>query len=144
MSHQVKNKRQSTFPDLVGQNQKLDTAADGKLSDDLDYASVFIKVIGHKLSKDSISDLYTRCRMNFVADPVQTQTLQFMDLGFLTINALDERIILCTFTTIIKRPTGGAHWSAPNHIFGETSAVKVSEEKSDYDYNYKTRFQIWK
>ena len=38
----------------------------------------------------------------------------------------------------------GAHWIAPNHSFGETTAVGVSEAKSDYDYNYKNKFQNWK
>ena len=38
----------------------------------------------------------------------------------------------------------GAHWSAPNYIFGETTAVGVIEANSDYGYNYKTEFQIWK
>ena len=46
--------------------------------------------------------------------------------------------------TIILRPADIAHWSAHNHIFGETTEVGVLEEKSDYDYNFKTNFQIWK
>ena len=33
---------------------------------------------------------------------------------------------------------------AHNYVFGETKAVGVSEVKSDYDYNYKNQFQIWK
>ena len=28
-------------------------------------------------------------------------------------------------------------------FFGENTAVGVIEAKSDYDYNYKTYFQIW-
>ena len=37
-----------------------------------------------------------------------------------------------------------AHWSALHHIFGETTAIGVNEAKSEYDYNYKTEFQLWK
>ena len=80
--------------------------------------------------------------MNFVADLFQTQAPQFMDIGLLTINALDESSGLGTPATRIQRPTDGAHWSAPNHNFGETIAIGVSDTKSDYDYNYKTEFQI--
>ena len=44
-------------------------------------AFIFIKVIGQNLSDSAIGDLYTWCRMNFVVDPIQTQTSHFMDLG---------------------------------------------------------------
>ena len=82
--------------------------------------------------------------MNFAADPVQTQTPQFMDMGLSTINALDEGSGLSTPNDRIRRPTNGAHWRAPNYIFGKTTVVGVNEAKSDYDYNYKTEFQIWR
>ena len=72
---------------MVGQTKKLDAVVDRKLPNDIDYASIFIKVIGHKLSGGSNGDLYTHCRMNFAAYPFQTQTPQFMDLTFLNINA---------------------------------------------------------
>ena len=67
-----------------------------------------------------------------------------MALGFSIINSLDESSGLSTPTTIIRMPADGSHWSAPNHVFGENTAVGVSESKSDYDYNYKTLSQIWK
>ena len=141
---QVENKWQSTSPGLVGQTPKLDAVVDGKLPDDLDSASIPSKRIGHKLSDSSIGDLYMRCKMNFTADPVQTQTPQFMDLGYWTINALDKSSGLITRAARIRRTSNGAHCSAPNHVFGETTAVGVSEAKSDHDYNYKTEFRIWK
>ena len=93
---QVANKRQSTSPGLVGQTTKVDVVIDINLRNALDSASIFSKLIGHKISHGSIGDLYTRCRMNFAADPVQTQTPQFMNLGFSTINALDKIIGLST------------------------------------------------
>ena len=73
------------------------------------------------------------CRMKFAANIVQTETLQFMYLGFSTINTLDESGSLRNPATRIRRPVDGAHWSAPNHIFGESKAVGVIEAKSDYD-----------
>ena len=58
-------------------------------------------------------------------------------------NELDEGSGLSTPATIIQKPVDGTHWSQSNHIFCETTAVGVSKEKSDYDYSYKTDFQIW-
>ena len=82
--------------------------------------------------------------MNLTADPVQTHTTQFVYLRLSTTNSLDEGSGLSTPTTRILRPMYGANWSAPNHIFGENTEVGLSKSKSDYDYNYKTNFQIWK
>ena len=87
---QVANTRHFSSPGLVGQTQKLDAVIDRNFPDDLNSASIFNKVISHKLSDSSSGDFYTHCRMNFEAGPVQTQTPQLMDLGFSTINALDE------------------------------------------------------
>ena len=106
---QVANKWQSTSPALVGNIQKLDVVIYGKLHGDLDCASIFSKVIGHKLSNGSRNDLYLRCRMNFVDDVIQTQIPQFMDLGIPTINKLDESSVLGAPATRILRPTDGSH-----------------------------------
>ena len=65
-------------------------------------------------------------------------------MGLSTINALDKDSSLSTPATIIRRLMDVSHWSAPNHIFVETTVVGVSEANSDYDYNYKTELQIWK
>ena len=51
-------------------------------------------------------------------DTVQTQTPQLVDMGISSINALDEGSGDITPATRIQRPVNGAHWSAPNHIFG--------------------------
>ena len=66
-----------------------------------------------------------------------------MDLEFPTISTLDESSGLSTPATRIQRPTYGSHWSTPDHVFGEVTAVGISAAKSDYDYIYKTEFQIW-
>ena len=144
VSQEVVNKWQSNYPGLVGKSQKLGSSIDGKLPNDLDLTYIFSKVIGHKLSDGSSRDLYTCCRMKFLADTVQTQTPKFTDMGLSTINALDKISGLSTPDTRILRPTCGAHWSTHNRVFGETKAIGVSEAKSDYDYNYKNEFQIWK
>ena len=47
-SQQVANKQQSTSPASVQHTQKLDAVVDRKFPDDLDSASIFIKLIGHK------------------------------------------------------------------------------------------------
>ena len=95
------NKRQSTSPGLGGNTQKLDAVVDGKLPNYLYSASIFSKVIGHKLSDSSSGDLYLRCRMNLAGDVFQIQTPQFMDLGILTINNFYESSVLRTPATRI-------------------------------------------
>ena len=90
VSQEVGDKRKSTSPSLVRQSQKLDAVVDGNLPDKLDLTSIFSKVIGDKIFESFSRDLYTCCRMNFTADPVQTQTPTFVDLGISTINSLDE------------------------------------------------------
>ena len=122
----------------------MDAVVDVKLPDNIDLMSIFSKVIGDKVSNSSSQDLYTRCRMNLAEYPIQKQTPQFFALGLSTISALDEGSGLSITANIIRRPTDGAHWSAPNNIFGETTVVGLSEAKYDYDYNYKTESQIWK
>ena len=129
---------------MVRQTKKVDAVVDKKLPGYLDSAIIFSKLIIHKLSNSSSSDLYTLCRMNFAADPVQTQALQFSYMGFSTINALDERSGISTPDTRIRRPTDDTYWSASNHVYGKTTAVGVSEAKSDYDYNYKLSFKFGK
>ena len=54
---QVANKRQYTYPGLVGKTQTLGAIVDRKLSNDINLASITSKIIGHKLSDGSISDL---------------------------------------------------------------------------------------
>ena len=98
---QVVNERHCSLPGLVGQTQKLVTAFYGKLPDDLDYAYIFSKLIGHKIYIGSSGGIYLRCRMNFVNDPAQTQAPRFMNLGFSDINELDEICFLSTPATRI-------------------------------------------
>ena len=89
--------------------------------------SIFRKVICDKLSDGSVRDLYMCCRMNLAEDPIQTQTPQFVVLGLSTINSLYEGSGLSTPVNIILSLMDGAHCSAPNHIFGETTVDGLSE-----------------
>ena len=54
---QVANKQKSTSPALVRNTQKLDAVVGEILANDLDSASIFSKVIGHKLSNGPSGDL---------------------------------------------------------------------------------------
>ena len=140
----VANKWQPNPPALVGNNPKLGAVVDRKFHNDMYSASIFSKVIGHKLSNGYNGDLYLRCRIKFSVHVVQTQIPHFVDMDFLTINKLDKSSGISNTATKIQRPTYGSNWSAPNHIFGEATSVLMSEVKSYHDYNYKTKFQICK
>ena len=74
----------------------MDAVVDGKLPDDLDSASIFSNVIGHKISDGSRYDLYLQCTMNFAGDVLQNQAPQFMYLGLLAINTLIESGVVGT------------------------------------------------
>ena len=67
-----------------------------------------------------------------------------MNMGFLTINALDKNGGLSNPATSIQRSMDGSHWSAPDHVFGEATVEGMSEAKSDHDYVYKTDFKFFK
>ena len=141
---QAAKKRQFTSPVLGGNTQKLDAVVDGKLTNDLDYASIFSKFIGHKLSDSSSGGLYLRYRMNFEKYPVQTQAPHFMNMGLSSINKFNESGVLGTPATRIQRSTDRSHWGTPYHVFGEGISFGMSAAKSDHDYNYKTDFEIWR
>ena len=140
----VANKRQSTSPVLGGNTQKLDAFIDGNLPDDLNSASIFSKVIGHKRSNGSSSDLYSRFRINFENDLVQTQAPHFIDMGLPAINTFNESCVLGTPGTRIRRSMDGSHWLGPDYVFDESTAFGMIAEKSDHEYNYKTDFDIWR
>ena len=80
--------------------------------------------------------------MNLTEYSAQTQTPEFVDLGILAINALDEGSGIITPANRIQRPMDGPNWRAHNNIFGETSSVGVIEERFDYDSNYKLIFKF--
>ena len=142
LSQYVGDKRQYNSPGFLRQSQKLDAVIERNFPDNLNLTSILNKLLGDKISNSSRRVIYMRYRMNLASNPHQTQTPQLVDLGILNINTFDEGSDLITTTIRITRPTYGDHWRVPNHIFGETTTVGVSEANSDYDYNYKTEFQI--
>ena len=143
VSLDVGNKRKSTSPGLVRKSQRLDTAVDRKFPNNLYSTSISSKVISDKLYDCSSWDLYTCCGKNFAADPVQTHTPQFVDLGIYTINESDEGSGLSAPNNIILNLTDGPIGERLIIFLAKPTAVGVIEAKSDYDYNYKFDFQIW-
>ena len=57
---------------------------------------------------------------------VGTEAPNFVDLGLLAVNTSDEFNTFGTPATIIRRPTYGPHWSAPDHVFGKVITVRMS------------------
>ena len=65
-------------------------------------------------------------------------------MGLPAVNTFNESCVLGTPGTRIRRSMDGSHWTATDHVFGEATAVGMSEAKSYHDYNYKTYFEIWR
>ena len=74
--------------------------------------------------------------MNLAADPVNIPAPQFLEFGLSTIDALEIGSSLWTPATRVVRPTDVAHWSAPDHIFGQTASFGDAVSANS-DYNYK-------
>ena len=108
-SLKVAKKRQSASPGLGSSTQKLGAVVDEKLTDDLNSASIFGNVIGHKLYDGSSGNLYSCFRVNFANDPAQTQAPNVMDLGLPSINTLNKSGVLGTPATRIRSLTDGSH-----------------------------------
>ena len=79
--------------------------------------SIFSNVIGYELYHSSSTDLYSCFRMDFASNAVGTEAPNFVYLGLLAINAMDEFNIFSTPATRIRRPTDGPHWYTPDHVF---------------------------
>ena len=75
--------------DWSDNTKKVDANVDKNLSDNRNLMSIFRKIISDKLYESSIWGIYTRYRINLTEDPVETKTPQLVDLGLLTVNALD-------------------------------------------------------
>ena len=106
---------------LINSN-KLDTSIDGKFTDNLVVPPIFTEVPCDKLSESSIQDLYTHFLMNLAENPVNIPVPKFFYLELSTIDSLYKCASLWTPSTRVGRPTDVAHWSAPDLIFGETTA----------------------
>ena len=87
VSPNIDDIQQSATPDLRKSN-KLYTSIDGQFTNNLVAPPIFTEVISDKLSDISIQDIYTHCRMNLTADPVNKPVPQFVYLRLYTINSL--------------------------------------------------------
>ena len=130
--------QKSTTPDLRD-SDKIDTSVDGKFTNNLVALPIFTDILSDEISNTSIRGLYARIGMHLSADPVNSVAPKFVYLGFSTVDVLDKGAGLWTPATRVGRPMDVAHWSAPDHIFGETTAVGDAVSTKS-DYNYKTDF----
>ena len=76
--------------------------------------------------------------MEFPSNAVGTEAPNFVNLGILAVNTLDEFNTFGTPATRVRSPTTGPHWSAPDHVFVKVTVVGMSGTKSELDYSYKT------
>ena len=101
----------------VGNTQIFNTSINENLTKDGDSTPIFSKVIVQELSNDSSADIYLYCRVDFMSNSFQTEAPDFMHLGLLAVNALDELRSFGTPATRVGNPTDGLNWSAPSHVF---------------------------
>ena len=116
VSLRVLSKQQPTVPEKIRDTQTFYASIDRKLANDGDSTSIFNKLIGSELSHISSSNLYLRCQMNLGSNTIGTEAPNFVYLGLPAFNALDEVNIFGTPSTRIRRPEGGPHLSAPDHV----------------------------
>ena len=79
--------------------------------------------------------------MNLTRDAVLTESLNFMNLGLLSVHTSDELGSVFIPTTIIVRNIDGSNWLLPGHSIGEVTADRVSRTRSEQNYNAKTDFE---
>ena len=99
------NIRQSTTPDLRKSN-KLDTSIYGKFTNNLVVLPIFTEVICDKLSYSLSQDLYTCCRMNLTACPINILAQKFVYLDISTIDALVSGPLLPELELLWISPIG--------------------------------------
>ena len=107
--------RRSIGPQEVRNAEPLHTSINGIYSKHRDPAPTWSKVTSHKLSDESISDVYSRCRMNLAHDTILTESPNFMDLGLLSVHTTDELRYVFIFTNTIGSPAYGSNWIPPGH-----------------------------
>ena len=67
--------------------------------------------------------------MDFTSNAVGTEAPNFLNLGLPAVNASDEFNTFGTPTTRFRRPLDVNHWYVPDHVFGEVTAVGMSETR---------------
>ena len=101
LSQDIGSIRKSAYPDLR-QSNILDTSSNQQFTNNMVTPPIFAEVLGEKISNSSSRDIYTLCRMNLVAYPINIPAPQFMDLGLSNINPLDKISSLWTPATIFE------------------------------------------
>ena len=82
--------------------------------------------------------------MDFMSNAIRTKAPNFVNLWLPAVSISDEFNTFGTPNIRVRRSTDGTHWSVPDHIFGEVTAVGMSRTRSKLDYIYKTDFQNWR
>ena len=74
-----------------------------------DPAPTWSKVIGHKLSDESSTDVYARCQMNLTHDAILEESPNFMNLGISSVHTSGKLGSIFIPTTIIGRRMDGSN-----------------------------------
>ena len=121
--------------------QPLETSINGIYDKHRDPVPTFSKVIFIKLSNESSTNVYLRCRMNLMRDAVLTESPNFRNLGLLSVHTSDEFGYVFTPTTIIRRLEDRSNWILPDHFIGEVTTDRLSRTISEKNYSAKTDFE---
>ena len=89
-------------------------------------------------------DIYLRYWIEFTSNAVEYEAPSFVELGLPAVNTSDEFNTFGTPATMVRRPMDGSHWSAPDHVSGESTLVGMSRTRPEQNYSYKTVFEIWR
>ena len=91
--------------------------------------------------QNSSSDIYSRCWVNFTLDTVVTEIPNFMNMGLSDVQTLNKIGSFSIPATKIVRPTDGSNWLPSGHLINEVTVDKMSETRSEQNYNSKTDFE---
>ena len=104
--------------------------------------SIGSQILHDEFYVSSVSNLYSRCRMNIASETAQPTGLKLVSHGLLTTDPLktNSRLWILDTNAIINTPNN-IHGSASEHVVGQRTSVGASV--GDYRReNYKTDFEI--
>ena len=111
--------------------QPFHTYTNGNSANNGDPTPTFIKVIVRELSDDSSTNIYLRCRLNFMRDAVVTESPNFTNLGLSAVHTSDEIGTFIITANRIGSPTDLSNWLLPGHLIGEVTAPRMSGTRSE-------------
>ena len=91
-----------------------------------DPTPVISKVVGCKITDNSIADVNSLCQMNLRSDTVFTQNPNFVNFGLATVNTTDKLGSISVPTTRVRRIKNGSNWIRHGNDIDEVTADKVS------------------